>query len=194
MTAAHRRIWLLAGIVALVQSAILGSMVWDRIGLLRSGREVVLSIVPVDPRSLFRGDYVDLQYAEVSRVPLAGAPPPADGTRRVPRQPVYVTLEQGPDGTWKRTAAATEKPSRVAPHQVILQGLTRSERWQWRQGEAAVRYGIESYFVPEGKGLELEKLVREKKMAAVIAIDRHGRAAIKALVIDGKRVYEEPLL
>ena len=49
-----------------------------------------------------------------------------------------------------------------------------------------MRYGIESFFVPEGKGLELEKAVRDKKIAARIAVDGKGRAAIKGLLVDGK--------
>jgi uncharacterized membrane-anchored protein len=57
-----------------------------------------------------------------------------------------------------------------------------------------VRYGIESFFVPEGTGRELEALVREKKLSALVAVDGDGNAGIKGLVVDGKRVYEEPLL
>ena len=59
--------------------------------------------------------------------------------------------------------------------------------------DATVRYGIESYFVPEGKGLELERMVQDRKLAAVVAVDRHGKSAIKGLMIDGRVVYEEPL-
>jgi len=56
-----------------------------------------------------------------------------------------------------------------------------------------VRYGIERYFVPEGQGLRLETLAREKKMATLIAVDAKGNAAIKGLIIDGTLQYEEPL-
>ena len=34
-----------------------------------------------------------------------------------------------------------------------------------------LHYGIESFFVPEGTGRELEKMVGEKKISALIAID-----------------------
>ena len=56
-----------------------------------------------------------------------------------------------------------------------------------------MRYGIESYFVPEGQGKRLEDLAREKKLAALIAVDARGNAAIKGLIIDGVLQYEEPL-
>ena len=56
-----------------------------------------------------------------------------------------------------------------------------------------VRYGIESYFVPEGQGRKLEDLAREKKLAALVAVDGRGNAAIKGLIVDGVLQYEEPL-
>ena len=56
-----------------------------------------------------------------------------------------------------------------------------------------VRYGIESYFVPQGEGPRLEALARDKKLAARIAVDKGGNAAIKGLQIDGVLQYEEPL-
>jgi len=56
-----------------------------------------------------------------------------------------------------------------------------------------VRYGIESYFVPEGQGRTLEALAREKKLASLIAVDGKGNAAIKGILIDGVLQYEEPL-
>ena len=57
-----------------------------------------------------------------------------------------------------------------------------------------LHYGIESFFVPEGTGRELEKMVGDKKISAVIAVDGGGNAAIKGLLSEGNRIYEEPLL
>lgn len=191
-----RRSGLLIGLVAALLSAALGWMVWDRISLLKSGREIVLPVVPVDPRSLFRGDYVILGYA-ITQVPapavVAGVSP-NDG-RRYGARPLYVTLEQDANGGWKAIATAPDHPGAVPANQVVLQG--RPDRWFWTNrttGSVRVRYGIESYFVPEGKGLELERLVRDKKIAARVAVDRKGRAAIKGLLVDGQPVYAEPLL
>jgi len=53
---------------------------------------------------------------------------------------------------------------------------------------------LEDFFVPEGTGRELEKLVGQKKLDALIAIDDAGNAGMKGLMVEGKRVYEEPLL
>jgi uncharacterized membrane-anchored protein len=58
--------------------------------------------------------------------------------------------------------------------------------------KAQVRYAIESYFVPEGTGKVLEEKVRDKKISAVLAVGSSGDVAIKALVVDGERVHQEP--
>ena len=57
-----------------------------------------------------------------------------------------------------------------------------------------VRYGIESYFVPEGQGKKLEDLAREKKLATLVAVDaRRQRRHQGPRSIDGVLQYEEPL-
>jgi len=55
-----------------------------------------------------------------------------------------------------------------------------------------VRYGIESYFVPEGEGRKLESARNQRKLTIVAAVAPTGRAAIKRLLIDGEPVYDEP--
>jgi uncharacterized membrane-anchored protein len=184
MSAIRHRVWLAAGAVALLQSVMLGAMVWDRVQLLTHGREVVLPIIPIDPRSLFRGDYVRLNY-DVSRVPgrlIEGRPRRGDA--------VYVTIARGSDSLWT--------PIRVTPMHdgaggdgIVLKG--RLDQGGSDGHDAFVRYGIESYFVPEGKGRDLEALARDRKLAAVVAVDARGNTAIKGLMIDGKLAYEEPL-
>jgi uncharacterized membrane-anchored protein len=186
MNTTRRRLWLAVGAVALMQSAVLGSMVWDRVQLLKHGREIVLPIIPVDPRSLFRGDYVRLNYG-LSRVPgrlIEGSPP--RGTA------VYVAIARGADDVWTPVKAARKYDAAGGPEAIVLKGrLVHGGGSDDR--DAFVRYGIESYFVPEGKGLQLEALARDKKLAAVVAVDGGGHAAIKGLMIDGKLAYEEPL-
>ena len=54
-------------------------------------------------------------------------------------------------------------------------------------------YGLESFFVPQGEGREIEKARNDGKLAVVAAVARGGRAAIKRLLIDGTQVYDEPL-
>ena len=55
--------WYAVAAVAAIQTAVLGWMVYDRVSLLRSGREMIADVLPIDPRDLFRGDYVIFGYS-----------------------------------------------------------------------------------------------------------------------------------
>jgi uncharacterized membrane-anchored protein len=187
-----RNLWVAIAAVALGQAAILGWIIWDRSSLLANGREVVLEVIPVDPRSLFRGDYVILGY-DISRVELpAGVPMPKRNA------PFYVTLKKGEGPYWKVANAGPQYPSGVGADEVVLKGRVDYVSAASGRGDGrdivGVNYGIESFFVPEGTGRDLEKMVGDKKISAVIAVDGDGTAAIKGLLSEGQRVYEEPLI
>lgn len=185
-----KKLWLAVAAVAVLQTTALGWMVYERVRLLQTGREAVLPIVPVDPRSLFRGDYVRLSY-DVTRVP--GRLLKGDVSRG---EWLYVTIQRQEDATYAPVAVSRSHPGEIEPDQLILRGRVQSAMRAGRAGtgDLFMRYGIESYFVPEGEGLALEEMARERKLAAVVAVDRQGNAAIKGLMIDGRLVYEEPLL
>ena len=58
----HVPLFAAALVAALLQTAVLGFMVESRASILRSGTDVRLKTLPVDPRDLLRGDYVILSY------------------------------------------------------------------------------------------------------------------------------------
>ncbi len=167
--------------VAALQLGALGFMVADRVRLVTTGREIVLPIIPVDPRDLFKGDYVRLGFP-ISNVPRELTKDLPAGTKNA-----FVTLEQQADTSWTVRGTSLRYPAAVAGNQIVLRARPAS----FNTGN--MHYGIERYYVPEGKGPALEKLAREKKLAAVVAVDTSGNAAIKGLSTDGKRVYDEPL-
>ena len=182
------RLWAAIVAVAAVQTAVLAWMVLDRVRLLENGREVIVDVVPIDPRSLFRGDYVRFNY-DFSRV----------GHELLQQQPqrgrpVYVLIRQDQAGKWQAVAASASPPARTGAADVLLKG--KADRW-WspnRQHPLSVRYGIESYFVPEGEGRSLEKMVGEKRISVVLAVGTDGTAAIKGILADGKPIHREKSL
>ncbi len=153
----------------------------------------MLEVIPVDPRDLFRGDYVILGY-DISRYKLPpGSTPPQKN------DPFYVTLRKAGDN-WQAVAGAAEPPAQVGPDEVVIKGrveyatVPAPPDQQKEPVVVSLHYGIESFFVPEGTGRELEQLVGKKKISALIAVDSAGQAAIKGLMSEGQRVYDEPLL
>jgi uncharacterized membrane-anchored protein len=180
-----RRFALGAFIVALLQTAVLGWMIYDRVSLISSGREIILEVVPADPRSLFRGDYVILNYA-ITRL----KPETLAGDDRFERSaPIFVVLKKSEELGWQPVSVWNDMPSGTVADEIVIRGKV-----QWSARDMRVNYGIESYFVPEGEGKVLEKMVRERKLQVLVAVAPNGEAAIKGLMVDGKLRYEEPLL
>lgn len=180
--------WLAVAFVALLQTVALAHMVYGRVTLLRDGREIVADVIPVDPRDLFRGDYVILGYAFGANQVVV-----PDGTRQGDR--LFVTLKPSAPGQWDVVSASPTRAQPADPSFVVLKGIVNYVNMAANEPlKASINYGIESYFVPEGTGLELEKQVREKKISAVLAVDQSGEVAIKALVVDGQRLAEQPWL
>ena len=188
------RIALLA-LVAAVQIAILGKIVTDRVSLLRTGREIVLPITPVDPRDLFRGDYVILAYP-LSQIAAASLPPGTSLKNLRENRDVYVVIHPEPDQSWKIVAVEPAYPKTVATDDAVLKGRVVNI---WNRSDAAadewvqIHYGIERYFVPEGTGRALEERVQERAMQAIVAVGADGAAALKGLILDGKRHEDPPL-
>ncbi len=204
-------------IVALLCIAALGAMIWDRVRILEHGRELVLEVQPVDPRDFFRGDYVILTYA-ISRLEIGGSV--VEGADWKPGDPIYVTLEDR-KGVWEPLIASKAPPATdLGP---VIKGrvdyvdrdwTTSTESWmgEGKPGftppapvkpeklcpggcptSMRITYGIESYFVPEGEGRDLETLRNDGKVAIQVAVDKEGRAAIKGLLVDGRLIHSEGL-
>lgn len=193
MTKAPSKYWALLSAVALLQIGFLAKMAFDRVSLIKSGREIALQVIPVDPRDVFRGEYVILGY-DISQLPTP--PETGRGDSYARGQTVYVTLQQDPTGAWASKAVTTTYPADVAVSEVVMKGTVRSRFQRTAEGDnaIAVRYGIESYFVPEGNGDSLEQTVRDKKIHAIVAVGRDGTAALKGIIIDGERHEDPPLL
>jgi uncharacterized membrane-anchored protein len=139
-----------------------------------TGETVLLRVVPVDPRDMFRGDYVTLsyQFTRLSSVPGYGSQgnDPHDERRG---QTVYVLLAPEADGKhWRPIRASLTRPTEGR----FIRGTVAG----WDRGE----FGIESFYVQEGKGLEYEEAVRRRKLSAVVSIAPDGRAALRSLQIE----------
>lgn len=165
-------------LTAILQSLVLAGMIAMKQWTLATGTEVVLETAPIDPRSLFRGDYVRLNYM-ISRLTAGEGFAPGDAA--------YVLLrEEQP--YWAFVSVHRERPA-PPPGHVVLKGRVRSAGI----GDITLSYGIETYFVPEGEGRELERPRPGDVVSLRIAVDRFGKAGIKAVLVNGEARYEERL-
>ena len=183
----------LAAMLVLVGA--LALVVESRAAILRSGTEVRLRTVPVDPRDLFRGDYVVLNYG-ISTIS------DAKGERAFQRgDTIYVTLARGADGFAQATGASMSRPAATGSDVVIAGrvvstnacGVNEAGEFDCSTGRNRLRvgYGLESYFVPQGSGKAIET-TDKARIEIVAAVSASGEAAIKRLLIDGKLVHAEP--
>lgn len=183
-------------LVLLLSLPLLG-MVGRQVHILNQGLEVGLETVPVDPRSLFRGDYVRLNYAisTLNTAVLGG-----DDWFDL-HEDIYVLLAPEKD-LYAATGIFHQRPAVPDGHIVIKGKVSSVVRRQLNKDgvkipslptRLSVRYGIESYFVPEGTGRELEKQASSGEVTVLVAILESGDAAIKGLRINGSNYYISPL-
>jgi uncharacterized membrane-anchored protein len=157
------------GAVVFQLAVLLWMVVWHSRPLVASGSQtVLLRVVPVDPRDLFRGDYVTLSY-EFSRTRPPGLPWNDRSGRTV-----YVALAPDRDGRHYHAAGSSLDPPPPGSGPFLRGTAT----------EAGLAFGIESYFVQEGKGKAYEDAVRRGKLWAEVAVAPDGRAALRGLVIE----------
>lgn len=164
-------------ITVMAQLAILVGMIAKRTVPLMTGQTVLVRVQPVDPRDLFRGDYVILSYdfSRVSREGIEGLPEYERGKswKKLEGRPVYVPLvSDSIPGHYRADKVTVVKPAGG----LFIKG--QLERY------GSVKYGIESYFVQEGTGRVYEQAIRERKLYAELAVAPDGQAALRGLRIE----------
>ncbi len=184
-------------VVVLLQTVVLLAMIGMRQWTLLTGVPVILETQPVDPRSLFSGDYVRLNY-KVSDLGLEALA----GDKLFKRHDtIYVVL--APEGKYWKAVSVHQRRPPAAGEQPVIRGKVESISdmgWDPAQNRAIqskrlhVRYGIEDYFVQEGRGHELERPRPDQIVSIQVAVDRFGNAGIKAVLVNGMPKYVETLL
>jgi len=155
----------------LFQVIVLGSVYINAVLPLWRGKEILLKTIPIDPRSLFRGNYARLRY-EISRIPAKEI-----NSLQTPRknEPVYVTLIPGANGIYHYGSVRLYPPD--SP--IFIKGRIQNSR-PVTTGTYRVTYGIEAWFAPREKAIALEKKLRNTGIATVY-ITNTGKAALKEI-------------
>ena len=181
-------------IIIALQTAALVVMVGMKQYTLSTGVPIVVKTEPIDPRSLFSGDYVRLNYT-ISQLPIDKL----DGDKEFERNDdIYVVVRQEGE-FWEAISVYRAMPS-VLSGQVVIKGRVEyvSDR-NWRaRGQTPervktinVKYGVENYYVPEGEGRVLERPKPDETLSIRLVVDKNGNAAIKAVLVNGTERYVE---
>ncbi len=170
-------------IIAIVfQVLVLAFIAGKREYIATTGTVVYLRTAPIDPRDLFRGDYVRLRY-EASIVPVQKTS--ADIAEQIKNytfgSTVYAPLVVD-GGLAEVTGLSTTKPDSG----LFLKGRL-AEPWRFgpaMHDTAAAEYGIEAYYVQQGKGIEIEKqqgtrVTIQTPLEMEIAVGNDGTAVIR---------------
>lgn len=130
---------------------------------------ILLKGRPVDPQDLLRGDYMTIGY-DINSATLSDetAKPMGSGD-------VWVLLEQREK--YHVIAKASRERLRAGPGQMLVRATGG-----FNSGATTrITYGIERYFVPEGKGSP-----RFKLMEVEVSVSPAHRLYIKRVLLDGK--------
>lgn len=197
-------------LLVLFQIIILTFMVLNSYTIILWGEKINLKIQPVDPHSLFQGDYVRLNYPfNTIDLNITDHDLNLDEARN--QEPVYLVLEKEKNDSYWSLAFVTQNKASLQD-KIYLKGKIEYISiypMPTRKPEPAentetidakpietkpiaaepfetkrmlhVSLGIETFFVPEGKGLDIENKIREGVMYAQVAVYK-GQARVIDLI------------
>ncbi|MDP3947319.1 MAG: GDYXXLXY domain-containing protein [bacterium] len=169
-----------------LQVMVVFAIIIFKVSVLSGGTDVLLRIEPVDPRDMLRGDYATFRYSNVSNLDsyISDGQPIGNGDT------VYVVLRQSGKYWMARNVQKTKPLSgevalkgKVASGGLATQADVLSDQ---RLGGSRIHvvYGIEEYFIPEGKGQGFSFF--DKEAAARVVVDENGNAVLKQIYVDDK--------
>lgn len=169
--------WFLVAAV-FFQFCVLVGMVGVSAMPLWTGEEIRVKTVPVDPRSLFRGNYARLNYTFSNFETAKRDPEPAKKGGIV-----YVLLKRASSGDLYEYADwSLEKPQEG----IFIRGRV-ARYWCSTKCKMRLKFGIEAYFAPKEKALALERGLRVASTdggVAVLKISKGGKARLKEVLIE----------
>lgn len=148
----------------------------------QGGETILLRVVPVDPRSLFMGNYMALDY-DVGSIFVKDFP---HARNREPDDVVYVGLR--PNDPYASIEDLGPGIPKDRNGLVYLRGRVVYSPDKLRM---RVAYGIDRYYIPETKKDDAQAIwerVWQKKsvVTAELSVTPAGRAFIRRILVDGK--------
>ncbi|HEY9715827.1 MAG TPA: GDYXXLXY domain-containing protein [Trichormus sp.] len=149
------------------------------------GQTISLQANLFDPSDPFRGEFENLTFAGITRVPVQG------NAKR--NEAVWITLSKSAKGSWAATSLAKQKPM-LKKGELALKGTTTSDAYpdtnNGNKMVVEVSYGFEHLYVPQGKSSKLN-ITNETPLTAAIAVDAaSGEGCIKQVSFKGHKIFD----
>ncbi|WP_144428538.1 GDYXXLXY domain-containing protein [Defluviitalea phaphyphila] len=142
------------------------------------GETIILKTRPYDPRDLFRGDYVSLDY-EIEEIEIDkfedGIIVNDNGIYKNEIDKVYIVLKDL-NGIHTVDYVAKDKPKNKQYLFAKIQGIRNAYKDSNEPAIVMLDCGLDNYFVPENTGMELEEMSREG--ALLVEVKTLGSYAI----------------
>ena len=153
--------WLPLLVVITLQVVFIAYVTFDKERHIRHGEQIKLQLEPIDPRSLIQGDYVRLQY-DISTI---------EGVDEWGK--VQVILRKDDTGVHRFVGIYSVNGKKGNPHlyresDVLVNGNIYGN---------TIIYGIETYFVPEKTGLNIQQRAR----FAYVRVSQSGDALLEKI-------------
>lgn len=126
------------------------------------GDTVILHAELYDPRDVFRGDYVALNFTQ-ERVSLEQLDHSEDEMRKLYMQKLYAVMSQK-NGEWIVKDVTPDKPSDGIYIECVLDYIDEYEDM------VQLDFGIERYYVQENTGGSIEDAAREDRLKSVMKV------------------------
>lgn len=141
------------------------------------GQRVVLNIELYDPRDVFRGDYVALNFTQ-ERVSLEAFPMDEEDISDLYNKKIYALLEEDKDdGGWKVKSVQVKKP------QEGLYIKCRLNYYNPNSNEGELDFGIDRYYVQTNTGGPIEDAARQGDLLAEVKI-WNGQLVMTDIIFD----------
>jgi uncharacterized membrane-anchored protein len=158
----------------------------------RTGQEVILKVLPVDPRSVFMGNYMALQF-DISRLDTRTVPFSDSGATIKAGEPIFVAV--APGKPWAKPVAASVDRSGVEGRgSVVLRGTVTSVEQaggaNTRPTMLHVDYGINRFYFPEARQETVTERMRRPdgspaEITVTVSVPPSGRPIPRAVRLDG---------
>ena len=165
------------------QILVLAYMAGKRELIIAKGTEIYIRSAPIDPRDPFRGDFVRLRY-DINAIHQNQTKANDFPENKIPAgTTVYAVLQENENSIYSLDQLTTQRPE----NGLYIKGRASND-WRFRQNvslqHTTVKYGIEQYYVQQGKGIEMEDRLGSRNGLQVplemrIALGSDGTPVIK---------------